>query len=51
MRQEAVLEQFVPKHLPLGNEENNKKYRLVYLISRLRFEPANTRIQVIRFTD
>lgn len=51
MRQETVLEQFVPKHMPVGNEKIREKYRLGYFMSRLRFEPANVRIQVTRITS
>jgi len=41
MRQEAVLQQFVPKHLSVGNSKIREKYRLGYLMFRLRFEPVN----------
>jgi len=51
MRQEAVLEQYVSKHMPVGNEKIREKYRLGYLMSRLKFELANVRIQATRVTS
>ena len=51
MCQEAVLEQFASKHMSVGNEKIREKYRVGYLMSRLKFELASVRIQATRVTS